>query len=252
MTQASAGPRGWCAGATDTRFADVAPQSYDKKSRTVDAVLSMGSPVKRFYGTEILRIDEKSVMLQRMASGIPLLDSHNQASISNALGRVTETWFNRGALMGKLKFNDTKEGRIAEGMVARGEIAGISAGYRVDEWEIADQDGRAIDPEKEMVRWDDDLTFTATRWELLEASLVAVPADGAAGIRSLGSGGDRPVPEVDELARRSIRIIKRFGDASVTYEFPEIGRAKLLADIQARMQARQAMHEAQQGMLSDD
>jgi hypothetical protein len=244
MTQT--GPRGWNAGATDTRFTDVAPQSYDKKSRTVDAVLSMGSPVKRFYGTEVLRIDPKSVMLDRMASGIPLLDSHNQSSISNALGRVTETWIERGALMGKLRFNDTAEGRKAEGMVARGEIAGISAGYRVDEWEIADQDGRAIDPEREMVRWDDDLTFTATRWELLEASLVAVPADGCAGIRSLGSGGDRPVPEVDELARRSIRIIKQFGDASVTYELP--GIRSPLSDIRARMQARQAMHEAQQAM----
>src|SRR5437899_8299906 len=38
------------------------------------------------------------------------------------------------------------------------------------------------------VRWDDNLSFEATRWELLEASLVLVPADGSASVRSLGSG----------------------------------------------------------------
>ena len=108
-----------------------------------------------------------------IAGGIPLLDSHSQASVVNALGRVTKVWFERGALMGKLKFNDTKEGRIAEGMVARGEITGLSAGYRVEEWEITDADGNLIDPET--MRWDETgLTFTATKWELLEASLVSV------------------------------------------------------------------------------
>lgn len=242
-------PKGWTAGATDTRFADVAPQSYDSKSRTVEAVISMGSPVRRFYGTEILRVDPKSVILERMAGGIPLLDSHNQNGISNALGRVQQTWFKRGALMGKLKFNDTAEGRKAEGMVARGEIAGISAGYRVEEWEIADADGRIVEPDQ--VRWDDDgLTFTATRWELLEASLVCVPADSSASIRSLGSGKDRPMPEIDELAHRAMcggRITKRFGDMSVTYEFPNERKvvvvSKILVDTRARMQSRQKMHE---------
>jgi hypothetical protein len=36
------------------------------------------------------------------------------------------------------------------------------------------------------VRWDNDLTFTATRWALFEASLVGVPADAASMIRSFG------------------------------------------------------------------
>ena len=49
--------------------------------------------------------------------------------------------------MGTLKFHDTDEGRKAEGMVARGEIAEISAGYRVEQWEIKDENGNVIDPE---------------------------------------------------------------------------------------------------------
>lgn len=148
--------------------------------------------------------------------------------------------------MGKLKFNETAEGRKAEGMVARGEIAGISAGYRVEEWEITDSENNVVDPER--MRWDDDgLTFTATRWQLLEASLVAVPADGSAGIRLLGSGSDRAVPEVDELARRATRITMQFGDTSVTYELPasirSLGGADTLTDTIARAGARQTIME---------
>jgi phage head maturation protease len=101
---------------------------------------------------------------------------------------------------GKLSFNATAEGRIAEGMVARGEIAGISAGYRVEEWQITDDDGTVIDPES--ARWDDDdLTFTATRWELLEASLVLVPADSASAVRSFG---DTAVGDLVDVRQRML------------------------------------------------
>jgi HK97 family phage prohead protease len=172
----------------------------------------MGSPVKRFYGTEILRITPEAVDLTRMESGgIPLLDHHRQGGLDSMLGRVVETWFRRGALMGRLKFNDTEEGRKAEGMVSRGEVVGVSVGYRVEEWEITDEDGKVIDPEKERVEWDEQLTFTASRWQLFEVSLVGVPADMEAGVRS--------------LLRRT--------------------RNNEVAAIRARMMARQRMYERQ-------
>ena len=121
---------------------------------------------------------------------IPLLDSHQAIGIGNSLGRVQQTWFAKGALMGKLSFNATSEGRKAEGMVARGEIGGISAGYSVQDWEVTDKKGNVVSPDA--VRWDDDgLTFTATRWNLHECSLVTVPADQHSGVRSFGSGLDR-------------------------------------------------------------
>jgi phage head maturation protease len=211
------GPKGWHVGMVERRYADTTPLplTYNAVDRTVDAVISKGSPVARFYGTEILRIDPSAVIVDRLiAGGIPLLDSHNQGSVINALGRVVEVWFDRGALMGRLQFNETRQGAIAQGMVARGEISGISAGYRVEEWEIADEDGNVIDPETDGVRWDANLTFTAARWELLEASLVSVPADADAAIRSLG--GDRH-HGVDDLAA-----------------------------VRARMWSRQRMHDRQQ------
>jgi hypothetical protein len=209
-------PRGWHAGLVEHRFLDTKPTSFDASTRTVDAVISMGSPVVRFYGTEVLRISPEAVGLDRMKGGsmIPLLDSHQGGGIANALGRITSTWFARSALWGKLAFNETPNGDLAMGMVERGEITGISAGYMVREWEIADAKGNILDPEVSQIRWDDDLTFTAVRWDLHEASLVSVPADPLSGIRSLG-GGDR---------------------AFAPYH---------LASVRSRMLSRQRMHERQ-------
>jgi hypothetical protein len=76
----------------------------------------------------------------------------------------------RNELRGRLRMAETEAGAQAEGMIARSEISALSAGYRVEEWEITDKDGRVLDPEVDRVRADDDLTFTATRWELLRHS----------------------------------------------------------------------------------
>lgn len=192
----------------DTDTESAGPQSYNKAQHSFEAVISTGSAVQRPYGTEVLRITPQAVDLSRMQSGgIPLLDHHSQAGIDQVLGRLTNAWFDRGALVGKFVFAQTPQGMKAEGMVARGELVGISAGYRVDRWEITDADGDVVD--EAAVRWSDDLTFTATKWQLFEASLCGVPADGASMVRSLGGGGDD------------------------------------LADIRARMAARQAMIERQ-------
>jgi hypothetical protein len=194
MSMTAPGPRGWTPGQTSTRFADVAPSSYDEKNHTADCCISMGSPVKRFYGVEVLRVTTAAVDLDRMKGGsmIAVLDSHQGVGIHNALGRISKTWFKGGGLMGTIVFNQTPNGMLAEGMIKRNEICGISAGYCVNEWEISDEDGRIIDPDVERIRWDESgLTFTASKWSLHEVSLVTVPADPLSGIRSMGTGLDR-------------------------------------------------------------
>jgi phage head maturation protease len=52
---------------------------------------------------------------------------------TNALGRFQKARFKAGGLMGQIRFNETPNGTMAMGMVERGEIAGISAGYTVNE-----------------------------------------------------------------------------------------------------------------------
>jgi phage head maturation protease len=210
------GPRGWDRDQIITRFLnDARPSSYDRNAHTAECVISRGSPVVRFYGVENLRIDERSVDLSRMHNGsmIPLLDSHERAGIVNALGRFQDIWIERGALVGRMIFNQTPNGQLAEGMVERGEITGISAGYSVENWLITDEDGRIVDADR--VDWcDENLTFEATRWALQEASLVSVPADSLAMIRSAASGRAGIVATDAEIAatRNRMRTRQRMVD----------------------------------------
>jgi HK97 family phage prohead protease len=188
-------------GQVATRFAGAKPTSYDAEARTINAVIATNTPVKRSYGIEILKIMPGAVDLSRVQSaGVPLLDSHDQFSLSSAIGRVQKVWFEGNNLLGRIAFNDTDEGRKAEGMVSRGEISGVSAGYRVEEWIVTDDDGDEVDPRN--IRWEDDqLTYTANKWALIEASLVSVPADHSATVRSL----DHHSSVSDILARMRAR-----------------------------------------------
>jgi phage head maturation protease len=231
--------RSWNAPTQDCRFADIAPTSYDKSSRSCECVISTGSGVQRFYGLEKLRIDDRSVKLDRVHSGgIPVLDSHSQASVLATLGRIDAAWIRSKTLLGRITFNATDEGKKAEGMVARGEIAGVSAGYRVDDWEITDEDGNILNPDRDKIRYDDNLTFTATKWELFECSLVAVPADAGSGIRSLGNHRstycDRPIIAPLAMGGPSQSVIATRARMQARQE---------VSDIRARMWARQRMIE---------
>jgi phage head maturation protease len=119
---------------------------------------------------------------------LPVLDSHVQASISSAIGRITRVWFDSGSLLGKIVFNQTAEGDRALGMVSRSEITSVSIGYQVDQWQIKDASGRVLDPEVDRIVIDGSLIFEAVKWRLLEASVVSVPADDEANFRSFPSG----------------------------------------------------------------
>jgi hypothetical protein len=96
-------------------------------------------------------------------------------------------------------------------MVARGEVTGVSAGYRVDQWLITDADGDVVDERN--VRWNDELTFTATRWQLFECSLVGVPADAASSIRSLGSY-DSVIADIRARMECRARMVAELGRLS--------------------------------------
>jgi hypothetical protein len=205
-------------GQIEKRFADIAPSTFNADDRTVECVISRGSPVQRIFGVEKLRIAPDAVIIDRLIStGIPFLDSHQQIGIDNALGKFQRIWFpGDGSIVGKIRFNNTPKGKLASGMIARGEISGVSCGYKVLDWEITDENGDVLDPEHDRIRWDDTgLTFEATSWELLEVSAVLVAADASAAIRSLAG--------IDQIG-----------------------------DIRARMLTRQRMHDLAQATFFGD
>jgi hypothetical protein len=183
-------PRSWAPPDTQRRFADIG--TYDQQAHTAQAILSVGAEVTRSYGVEALMIAPSAVDLGRVRNGLcPVLDSHQIAGIDNVLGRVTDAWFESGRLVGAIAFD--QNGRKAEDMVARGAIKGVSIGYSVSEWRVSDSNGNIVDPDRDRLSWDAEYRFTAVKWELLEVSLVSVPADPAAMIRSRSLGGSAAI-----------------------------------------------------------
>lgn len=197
-TAPAVGPDGFLPGSTLDRrsgedaLARFADTTYDSTARTIDIVISSGSRVRRWGIYEELAISPEAVDLARVTAGqVCLLDSHNQDSIDRVFGALETAWFENGLLMGRVRFAETEAGRRAEGMVSRGEVRGISAGYRVTRWALL-----GLENDTEIWR--------AEAWELYEASLVAVPADPAARTRSAGAAASiPPTTETDDMRRNA-------------------------------------------------
>ena len=148
----------------ETRAATIAPATLNREAGTVDVVLSTGAPVKRAGYVERLAIDPAAVTI---APRLPVLDSHRQASIQDVKGRVENVRFESGQIVATLRISDP----VALAAIERGDVTGVSIGYRVSKWQdSSDATGQRV--------------RTATAWELVEASLVAIPADPQALIRS--------------------------------------------------------------------
>lgn len=96
------------------RFAGFTPGSYDPTTRSVEAVLSVGTAVDRGDFIEELLVSADAVDLSRAASGlVPLLNAHNRWDIGGVLGGVRECRVEGGRLIGRLFFADTDQGRQA-------------------------------------------------------------------------------------------------------------------------------------------
>lgn len=165
--------------------ATIAPASYDPQARTVEAIVATDTPIDRWEVKEILVITKAAIDLSRAAGGrMALLLNHNQ---NLPIGNVGTFKIENGQLVATVRFADTPEGRKAEGQVARGELSQFSIGYQVRKWDER-HSSSGID------------TVRAVAWELYEVSLVSVPADKAAVVRSASPKG-RPLmdPEDDVL-----------------------------------------------------
>lgn len=147
------------------RLASLAPGTLDRAAGTVEAVLSTGAPVQRTGFVERLAVTPDAV---EVAAHVPVLDAHRQGSIADVLGRVADVRFEPGRVVATLRITSP----AALDAIERGDITGVSIGYRVATW--AEVRGPA----------NGERTKTATRWRLVEASLVPLPADPGATVRS--------------------------------------------------------------------
>jgi HK97 family phage prohead protease len=173
-------PPNWRAGTVETRSTRSIPTSYDAAAHTIECVFSTGATVTRWWGSESILISDEAIDKTRVLAGqVKALDSHNAYCIDAILGTVESVRVENGALIGVIKFAETEDAQAAEGMVARGELTGISIGYTVSTWEISNPDTA-------------NETWVASRWALLEVSFVSVPADPTAMVRTVEIATEAP------------------------------------------------------------
>ena len=146
-----------------TRRLSLAPTSFNRAAGTVQATISTGASVQRSGFVERLAVTPDAV---DVAPHLPVLDAHRQGSIADVLGRVVDVTFSGGTMAATLRVSSP----AALDAIERGDLSGVSIGYRVATWSD--------------VRAGGVLTRTATKWSLLEVSLVPLPADAGATLRS--------------------------------------------------------------------
>lgn len=164
-----------------TRFApsvtaEFRPEAGD--ARTVALSFSSEAPVLREWpgiglAYEVLGHGEGECDLSRVTAGVvPLLLDH-RSEVSAKVGTVARAWIEGGRGKALVTFAATPEGEAMLARVTAGEVSATSAGYKPTSFEVVDTAP-------------DGLPIARARWQLLEISLVATPADPSVGIgRSL-------------------------------------------------------------------
>ncbi|MCY1664587.1 prohead protease/major capsid protein fusion protein [Rhizobium sp. SL86] len=165
------------------------PDTLDEEQRTVWAVAATETPVRTWYGSELLRCQRTAIDAGRMKL-LPVIDTHDRSSILNTLGQVVEHQIEGRSLLVKIAFADSERGRHAFDLVRSGIVNKVSVGYRIHDYE-------------EQRASDGSTLLTATRWEPIEVSLVSVPADPNATIRGVTmagrTGGSRRAAARDQI-----------------------------------------------------
>lgn len=153
--------------------------SVDVKARTVEATWTTGSPVRRYdymrdrYYNETLSLDASSVRMQRFSSGnTPVLNAHSGYGLESVLGVVERASLNPA--VATMRFSKRADVEPIFQDVEDRILRSVSVGYRVFRYEM-------IAP----INGTGDWEYRAVDWEPIELSLVPIPADAGATVRSL-------------------------------------------------------------------
>ena len=162
-----------------TRIAplDAKTETSDKSNYEIfDVVFATGAKIRRCdifeseYYDEELVIERDAIRLERLNSGAPVLDTHEQNSISNVIGVVVTgtVRIENGEARASIKLDSKNTDIIRK--IKDGIIKNVSVGYVVHKFEVTENEDVAV--------------YKALDWEPYEISLVPIGADVKAGIRS--------------------------------------------------------------------
>lgn len=165
--------------------ANFVPNSLNEENRTVRAVITSALPCDRMsweHGLykEILSMDSAHIRLERVkTNAAPVLNNHGTGffggvkDLSDVIGAMSDVTVEGNDMVATLRFADTPDVDNIWRKIQTGILKNISVGYRVYKYEdVTPKD--VIEPK----------TLKAIDWEVFESSVVAIPADYTAQMKS--------------------------------------------------------------------
>lgn len=158
------------------------PATFDEADNSFEVCWSTGAAVTRLdwfdgeYYDETLSLQPGAVRLDRLNDSGPVLDCHNDMQVGGLVGSVVpgSARIANGQGIARVRLADSADVAAIVAKVKAGHLNKVSVGYRVHTYERIEREGER--PE-----------LRAVDWEPLEISLVPVPADPGARIRSESS-----------------------------------------------------------------
>ncbi|NPD21719.1 HK97 family phage prohead protease, partial [Alterinioella nitratireducens] len=160
------------------RTAELAPNSADTDTRTVEVIWSAGARVHRstLFGEpydEELSLDPDHVRLDRLNAGAPFLKVHEVDTLDAVIGSVVpgSARIENGRGVAQVRISERADVEPIWRDIQAGHIRAVSIGYQVHRFEVSK-------PEAARELW------RAVDWTPFEVSAVPVGADPAAGFRA--------------------------------------------------------------------
>lgn len=162
-------------------------------SRTMTLSFASETPYERWFGPEVLCVDETAMNMQRFQDGLGcLLFNHDRDKV---IGKIERAWLEDNRAYAEVTFDDDEFADSIFNKVKSGTLKGVSVGYRVGEYTDVHIDesfaqGRIKGP-----------CYVASKWEPYEISIVSVPADTTVGVnRSLNDFNVVSIVQEEEIS----------------------------------------------------
>lgn len=152
--------------------------NIDEANRTADLTFSSETPVKQYFGREILSHAPGAVDTTRLDAGAPLLFNHNRNDQRGVVEKAHIGSDKRGHAT--VRFSRSAAGEAAFQDVKDKILRGVSVGYRI--LDMKQSGGDRSNPE-----------FTVNKWQPYEISLAPVPADHTVGFGRADAADEQDV-----------------------------------------------------------
>jgi len=162
--------------AVDAARAFAGPLSINAEDRTVEVIWTTGKRAKNYITgvgavLEELEVSPAAVRMGGLASGnAPVFDSHRKDSVRSQIGRVVSARIEGKRGIATLQFSAASDVEPLWQRVVDGTVRSVSVGYRIHKYQ--------------QVKAGADTVYRITDWEPFEISIVPIPADDGAVIRS--------------------------------------------------------------------